>query len=71
MRQVLLVAAQVGDGDLGVIAAVVETHELGDVSHRIDAMLVPDLVEINPNEVAFFVVDGAEGARVLHPLPVE
>lgn len=54
----------------GRIAAVVETHAMGDVPHRIEAMLVPDLIQPGANGVAFFVVEGSEGARTLHPLAI-
>ncbi len=54
----------------GRVAAVVETHTMGDVPHRIEAMLVPDLIVPGANDVAYYVVDGPEGARTLHPLTI-
>ena len=54
----------------GRVAAVVETHTMGDIPHRIEAMLVPELIVPGANDVAFYVVEGPDGARTLHPLTI-
>ncbi|MET0490579.1 MAG: sulfatase-like hydrolase/transferase [Acidimicrobiales bacterium] len=52
----------------GRVAAVVTTWPEGGVPHQLEAMLVPDFLRAGANELAFYRVDGPEGARTLTAL---